>query len=293
MGPTACGKSALAVGIAQQLGDVEIVSADSMQVYRGMDIGTAKPRPDEMRGVPHHLVDVVGPEEQWDVARFVAGARGAIEAVEGRGHRPMFVGGTGLYVQALVDGFAVPGRWPDVSAELEESSTERLFSWLAQVDPAGAAKIDPGNRRRVLRALEVSVGSGRPFSSYGPGVGTFPATKWSLAGVWLPRPVVAERVAKRLDAMFRNGFLDEVRSLAEKRLSRTARQALGYRELLAHIEDGVPLAEATDAALRRTRQFARRQRMWWRRDPRVSWFGAVENPLELLPALLGNWAPNV
>jgi tRNA dimethylallyltransferase len=202
----------------------------------------------------------------------------------------LLVGGTGLYVHALVDGFHVPGRWPAIAAELQEPSTEELFARLERLDPAGAAKIDRGNRRRVLRALEVSIGSGRPFSSFGPGVGAFPATNWSLAGVWLPRGVVAARLARRLDAMIGAGFVEEVRALARAKLSRTARQALGYREILAHVEDGVPLEEAALAALRRTRQFARRQRMWWRRDPRVRWSGAAENPLEVLPALLGNWA---
>ncbi len=292
VGPTASGKSALAVEIALRLGGIEIVSADSMQVYRGMDIGTAKPGPAERRGVPHHLLDVASPGEDWDVARFVKEATEAVRGVEARGHRPLLVGGTGLYVHALVDGFDVPGRFPAVSEALENDPTPELYRRLSRLDPAAAAKIDPGNRRRVVRALEVGLGSGRPFSSYGPGVGAFPPTSWSLAGVWLPRAVVAARLARRLEAMVGAGFVEEVRALAAgaEGLSRTARQALGYRELLAHVEGGVPLGEALGAALRRTRQFARRQRMWWRRDPRVRWFGAAENPLAVLPALLGNWS---
>ena len=262
-----------------------------MQVYRGMDIGTAKLSPAECRGVPHHLLDVALPGEDWDVARFVAEAGAVVEGIEARGHRPLLVGGTGLYVHALVDGFDVPGRFPEVGALLEAAPTAALYRRLAEVDPPGAAKIEPGNRRRVLRALEVSLGSGRPFSSYGPGVGAFPPTSWSLAGVWLPRAVVGARLARRLEAMVGAGFVEEVRALAARPegISRTARQALGYREILAHLEGGVPLAEALDLALRRTRQFARRQRMWWRRDPRVRWFGAAENPLDVFPALLGNW----
>jgi tRNA dimethylallyltransferase len=273
------------------LGDVEVVSADSMQVYKGMDIGTAKLPAAERRGVPHHLLDVVLPGEDWDVARFVAEAGAVVESIEARGHRPLLVGGTGLYVHALVDGFDVPGRFPQVGALLEGAPTDALYRRLGEVDPAGAARIEPGNRRRVLRALEVSLGSGRPFSSYGPGVGAFPATPWSLAGVWLPRGVVGARLARRLEAMVSAGFVEEVRALAVRPegISRTARQALGYREILAHLEGGLPLADALDLALRRTRQFARRQRMWWRRDPRVQWFGAAENPLDVFPALLGNW----
>jgi len=272
---------------------VEIVSADSMQVYRGMDIGTAKPGALERAAVPHHLLDVVCSWEDWDVARFRAMAAEVVEGIESRGHRAMLVGGTGLYVHAFIDGFAVPGKWPEVARELErEPSTSLLYERLAEIDPAGARRVEAGNRRRVLRALEVTIGSGRPFSSFGPGVGAFPSSGWRLAGVWLPRAVVATRVEARFKAMLQAGLLEEVRHLAAQPegLSRTASQALGYRELLAHVQKGVPLLEAADEAVRRTRQFARRQRMWWRRDPRVRWFGAAENPLEVTRALLGNWA---
>jgi tRNA dimethylallyltransferase len=293
VGPTASGKSALGVMVALKLGDIEIVTADSMQVYRGMDIGTAKPSPEEQYGIPHHMIDVADPSEAWDVARFVSEAKTVIAEIAARGKRPLFVGGTGLYVHALVDGFAVPGRWPEVAAELEQTaSTSELHGRLVELDPPAAAKTGPVNRRRVLRALEVTIGSGRPFSSYGPGVGAFPPTTWRLAGVWLPREVVAGRIERRFAAMLEAGFADEVRALASRPagLSRTARQALGYRELLSHVEDGVALDEAVVQAVRRTRQFARRQRMWWRRDPRVRWFGAPENPLAILPALLGDWS---
>jgi tRNA dimethylallyltransferase len=155
-----------------------------------------------------------------------------------------------------------------------------------------AARIEPGNRRRVVRALEVCVGSGRPFSSFGPGVAAFPPTDMRLAGLWLPRSTVARRIGQRLAAMVAAGLVDEVRRLtaAPSGLSRTARQALGYREVLAHLEDGLPLADAVERAARRTRGFARRQRVWWRRDPRITWFGAADNPLAVLPALLGDWS---
>jgi tRNA dimethylallyltransferase len=279
--------------VAHALGHVEIVSADSMQVYRAMDIGTAKPTAPERASVAHHLIDVADPSEDWDVARFTQEAARVVADIEGRGHTALFVGGTGLYVHALVDRFTVPGRWPEIRDDLErQPDTATLYSRLVELDPAGAARMEPGNRRRVVRALEVTIGSGRPFSSYGPGVGAFPATTWRLAGIWLPRQVVAHRVAQRFAAMLEAGLVDEVKALAVRAggLSRTARQALGYRELLTHVEQGVPLAEAAAEAVRRTRQFARRQRMWWRRDPRVRWFGAAENPLEILPALLGNWS---
>jgi tRNA dimethylallyltransferase len=278
--------------VALSLGDMEIVTADSMQVYRGMDIGTAKPTLAERAGVAHHLIDVADPAEDWDVARFVSEAKRIMEEVASRGRRVLFVGGTGLYLHALVDNFSMPGRWPEVLAELEGmASTGDLYERLERMDPAGAARVDPANRRRVLRALEVAIGSGLPFSSYGPGVASFPPTNWRLAGVWLPREVVAARIEKRFTAMLEAGFVEEVEKLAARPegLSRTARQALGYRELLSHVEKGVDLDDAVDLALRRTRRFARRQRMWWRRDPRVRWFGAAENPLAIMPALLRNW----
>ena len=282
----------MGVAVAQALGDMEIVTADSMQVYRGMDIGTAKPGAGERGGIPHHLLDIAGPEEEWDVSRFLAEARAVVAGIEARGHRALFVGGTGLYMHALVDSYAVPGRWPEVVASLAGLGTGELFGRLSELDPQAAAKVDPANRRRLLRALEVTMGSGRPFSSYGPGVGAFASTGWQLAGLWLPRQVVAARIESRFHCMMQAGFLDEVQALACRRegLSRTARQALGYRELLSHLEEGRPLAEAVAEAVARTRRFARRQRMWWRRDPRVRWFGAPRNPMAVLPALLGEWA---
>jgi tRNA dimethylallyltransferase len=152
--------------------------------------------------------------------------------------------------------------------------------------------MEPSNRRRVLRALEVTLGSGRPFSSYGPGMAHFPVTSWRLAGLWLPRPVVAARITIRLQEMIAHGLLDEVAQLraGPGGLSRTARQALGYREVLSHLEEGVPLERAVADAERRTRTFARRQRVWLRRDPRVRWYGAAENPFAVMLPLLGEWS---
>lgn len=274
---------------ARRLGDVELVSADSMQVYRGMDIGTAKPSPEEQAEVRHHLLDVAGPEEDYSVARFQADAADAIAGIESRGHRALVVGGTGLYVQAVVDGLALPGEWPELKAELEGQPPDALYRRLEELDPLAASRIEPGNARRLVRALEVTLGSGRPFSSFGPGLGAYPPTRFRLAGVWVPRPVLAERIAARYRAQLAAGFLDEVRRLAAT-MSRTARQALGYKELLAHLAGEWTLEEAVDAAVGRTRGFARRQRAWFRRDPRITWFGAPTNPVDLLPALLGDWS---
>jgi tRNA dimethylallyltransferase len=263
-----------------------------MQVYRGMNIGTAKPTPAEQTEIPHHLLDLADPGEDWSVTRWVAAARRALGEVESRGHRALLVGGTGLYFRAVVDGLAPPGQYPEVRAGLmNEEDTAALYRRLEVVDSLAASRMEPSNRRRVIRALEVTLGSGRPFSSYGPGLDHYPATTWRLAGLWLPRAVVAGRIRDRLAAMVAAGLVAEVEGLRARPpgLSRTARQALGYREVLAHLENGLPLADAVADAERRTRAFARRQRVWWRRDPRVRWYGAVDNPFAVLAPLLGEW----
>jgi tRNA dimethylallyltransferase len=259
-----------------------------MQVYRGMDVGTAKPTPAERADVPHHLVDVADPWDDYTVGRFAADARTAVAGVTARGHRALLVGGTGLYLQSVVDDLQVPGRFPDVRAALEaDPDTLGLHRRLAAVDPVAAGRMEPTNRRRVVRALEVTIGSGRPFSSFGPGLDAYPPSPFLLVGVRLPHDVVAARIAARYRQQMHDGFLDEVRRLlADPRgLSRTARQALGYRELAAHVEDGVPLDEALDLAVRRTRRFARRQASWFRRDPRIRWLDGDDDPDQLLDSL--------
>lgn len=293
VGPTASGKSALAVEVARRCPDVELVSVDSMQVYRGMDVGTAKPTPAEQAAVPVHLLDLADPWEDYSVAAFQTAAAGCLQAIEERGHRALLVGGTGLYVRAVVDGLELPAQWPEVRAELErEPDTAALHRRLAAADPAAASRMEPTNRRRIVRALEVVVGSGRPFSSFGPGLGAHPPAGFRMVGVWLPRPVVNERIARRLDAMVGAGLVEETRALATAPggMGRTASQALGYREVLRHLAGEWTLDEAVAEAVRRTRAFARRQRVWFRRDPRITWYGAAENSLAVLAALLGDWS---
>ena len=280
----------MALDLARRLGDVEIVTVDSMQVYRGMDIGTAKPSPAEQAEVPHHLIDLADPADDWSVTRWAAAARAAITGIEARGHRALLVGGTGLYFQAVVDGLSPPGRYPEVLAQLElEGDTAVLHHRLTSLDPVAAARMTTSNRRRVLRALEVTLGSGRPFSSFGPGMTAFPPTSWRLAGLWLPRAVVAERIGRRLRGMVQAGLIEEVARLRAAGMSRTARQALGYREVLRHLDGEAGLDEAVEEADRRTRAFARRQRVWWRRDPRIRWYGTSDNPLAVIPQILGDW----
>lgn len=298
VGPTASGKSDLAVEVARALGDVEIVSIDSMQVYRGLDIGTAKPSPDVRAAVPHHLVDVADPGDDWSVARFQADARAAVADIERRGKRALLVGGTGLYVQAVVDDLTFPGEDLAVRAELEAATAEpggvaAAYAQLERDDPTAAARIDPHNVRRIVRALEVIRVSGKPFSSFGPGIQSFgpPAFPVLMAGIWLPRDVLARRIEARVEAMRAAGLVDEVRGLlAAGRLSRNARQAIGYQEVADHLEAGRPLDEGLESVVRRTRSFARRQRMWFRRDPRITWHGAADNPCRVLPALLATWS---
>jgi tRNA dimethylallyltransferase len=293
VGCTASGKSRIGLELARRLGDTEIVSIDSMQVYRGMDIGTAKPTPQEQAEIPHHLIDLVDPWDDFSIAEFQAAYRHVIGGIEDRGKRALLVGGTGLYVQAVVDDIDLPGQFPEARAEIEaEPDTLGLHRRLAELDPTAAARMEPNNRRRVVRALEVTIGSGRPFSSFGPGIEHFPPTSIQLVGLRVERPELDRRIADRYAGQLDAGFLDEVRSLTElaRPLSRSASQALGYKELLDHVVGDVPVDEVLETAIIRTRQFARRQERWFRRDPRITWVaaGSDDNPLvEVLTHLQG------
>ncbi len=289
VGVTASGKSEAAFDLARRRGDCEIVSIDSMCVYRGMDIGTSKPSREARAAVPHHLMDLVDPSEDFTVARFQRAARDALAGIATRGHHALLVGGTGLYLRAVVDDLTIPGRYPDVAAALEaelddgRAGPADLHARLAVLDPVGARRMEPTNRRRVVRALEVTLGAGRPFSDFGPGFETYPAAGVAQVGLSLPREEIDGRIARRFAAMLATGLVDEVRALlASGRMSRSARQALGYREILAHVEEGVPLDECAEEAVRRTRQFARRQASWFRRDPRITWGASAAEAQELL-----------
>jgi tRNA dimethylallyltransferase len=299
VGCTASGKSSLALQIAHECRDVEIVSLDSMQVYRGMDVGTAKPTAAERAGVPHHLVDVADPADEWSVRATQRAAHAALADIEARGHRAVLVGGTGLYVRAVVDGLDVPVTDRDTRARLEQltgtpDGLQAAYARLQEVDPDAAARIEPGNQRRIVRALEVIDATDRPFSSFGPGLTEYgaPAIDVTMVGVWLPRPELGRRISERFARMKQHGLVDEVRTLAAhpSRLSRTAAQAIGYKEVLAHLAGEIAhLDDAFDLAIRRTRQFARRQRVWFRRDPRIRWIGTSRNPEALAPAVLALW----
>jgi len=282
VGPTASGKSDLAMGVARLTG-AEIVALDSMQVYRGMDIGTATPTAAEQAEVPHHLINLVDPGEEFAVAELQARARAVIAEVRERGGVAVLVGGTGLYVRAVIDDLRIPGRYPKVRVQLEaELDTEALHRRLAALDPLAAGRMEPTNRRRVVRALEVTLGSGEPFSSYGPGLGHYPAVPFVQVGLRWHRDRLDERIAARYQRQLADGFLDEVRALAEGPISRTASQALGYKELLEHVQGETTLDEALELAVVRTRRFARRQERWFRRDPRIRWLDAPTAPADVL-----------
>ena len=285
VGPTASGKSDLAMGVARLIGGAEIVTLDSMQVYRGMDIGTATPTAAEQAEVPHHLIDLVDVSEEFAVAEFQARVRTVLNDIRDRGAVPVLVGGTGLYVRAVIDELRIPGRYPEVRADLEaEPDTRALHRRLVDLDPVAAERMEPTNRRRIIRALEVAVGSGQPFSSYGPGLGNYPPTRFVQVGLRWDRDRLDDRIAARYQRQLAAGFLEEVRALSVRPMSRTASQALGYKELLAHLRGEMTLDEALDLAVVRTRRFARRQDRWFRRDSRIRWLDAPTTPSDVVCA---------
>ena len=289
VGATASGKSVLAMELARRRPGVELVSMDSMALYRGMDVGTTAPTAAERAEVPHHLVDLVDPTEDFTVSEFQVAARRALDDMEGRGARAVLVGGTGLHVRAVVDDLEIPGRYDEVRVVLDaDDDTPGLHTRLAGLDPVAAGRMEPTNRRRVVRALEVTLGSGRPFSSFGPGLEAYPATPFTQVGLRVDREVLDRRIADRYRHQLEDGFLDEVRWLAalDGGPSRSAAQALGYSELLAHLRGECTLADAIADAVAATRRFARRQERWFRRDPRIEWFDVGADPLKVLEAVL-------
>ncbi|OJV26349.1 MAG: tRNA (adenosine(37)-N6)-dimethylallyltransferase MiaA [Actinobacteria bacterium 69-20] len=289
-GPTGTGKSELALALAEQWGG-EVINADSMQLYRGMNIGTAKLTVAERRGVPHRLLDVLDVTEKASVAAYQRDARAAIESVLASGRTPLLVGGSGLYIQSVVDDIAFPATDLTVRARLEAELTadgpEALWERLRRTDPAAANAIEPRNGRRVVRALEVVEVTGEPFTA------TFPAPgrpRYDAALICLDRDTAAldVRLAERVDAMMAAGFLAEVRALDAAGLRRgfTAWRALGYRQLLDVIDGTATVPEAVAATIAATRRFVRRQRSWFRRDPRLVWLDAADPQLAATAARL-------
>jgi tRNA dimethylallyltransferase len=295
VGPTGVGKTALALALADYL-PLEVVSADSRTVYRGMDIGTAKPTLEERRRVPHHVLDVVEPDEAYSLVVYQQQALAAIAQIAGRGRLPLLVGGAGLYVSAVCDGLAIPEVPRDdvLRQRLEERARVEGFAALqielARVDPESAARIDPKNVRRVIRALEVAYATGRPFSAWQKPV--TPPVESVLIGLRLERQTLYERIDRRIDAWVSGGFVDEVRSLLERGYSPAlpSMSGIGYRQIAQFVLGQIPLEEAVAHFKQATHQYAKRQMTWFRRDGRIQWLDATvataSDVLALLPAKL-------
>jgi tRNA dimethylallyltransferase len=280
VGPTAVGKTDVSLDVADRCG-AEIVSLDSMQVYIGMDVGTAKPDASMRARVPHHLIDLFPPSHDVTVAEFQTLARGAIAEIAARGRLPLLVGGSGLYFRAVVDDLEFPPRDGEVRAELEmEAETigaAALHARLAERDPKAASRIDPQNARRTIRALEVIAITGQPFSANDAWDRYESRYDLKVAGLQRDRNELHERIARRAEAMIDQGLVSEVEVLQSSGMSRTARQALGYRQVLGM--PGAPPVDLCDSIARATNRFARRQISWFKSDPRVKWFDAAEGSL--------------
>ncbi|MDQ3660339.1 MAG: tRNA (adenosine(37)-N6)-dimethylallyltransferase MiaA [Actinomycetota bacterium] len=288
VGPTAVGKSVAGAAVAERLG-AEIVSVDSMQVYRGLDAGTAKPPLGLRAAVPHHLIDIIEPSHELSVAEFQALARAAITAISERGNLPLLVGGSGLYFRAVVDDLSFPPRSAELRRALEAEAVaagnSALHQRLAALDPSAAARIEPSNLRRVVRALEVVELTGRPFSAGYSWEGYSSVYRLAVAGLELDRARLRELISARVEGMFARGLAAEARELASHDLSCTARQALGYRQLLE--DEGAAPEELRDRIVTATARFARRQMSWFKADPRVVWFDASRE--DLVETLTGHF----
>jgi tRNA dimethylallyltransferase len=285
VGPTAAGKSALSIALAHELGG-EVVNADSMQLYRGMDIGTAKLTPAERAGVPHHVLDIWDVTSPASVAAYQRAARAAVADIAARGRVPLLVGGSGLYIRAVLEEFDFPGTDPVVRARLEgdlsRSGPAALHARLGALDPAAATTILPSNGRRIVRALEVIELTGAPFTAALPA----PVPFYESVQIGIDRETDAldQRIADRVELMWSAGLLDEVRGLPGIRDGRTASRALGYQQALAEIDGTLTEADAKADTVRGTRRFVRRQRTWFRRDPRITWLDGA-SPTLLADAL--------
>lgn len=286
VGPTASGKSGLAMALAGAL-DAELINADALQVYRGFDLGTAKPSAADLAAVPHHLIDVLDPGDRYSAGRFAALARAALDEIQGRGRRGILVGGSGLYLRALLDGMGpLPVVAPSIEAELgarlERDGLAPLRQELERVDPVTAGRLAPGDTQRTLRALGVARSSGRPLSEWIArqpyGEVTIDAVR---VGLTLDRALLYDRIARRVEEMLAAGWLREIRSLLDSGLdpSLPAFQAIGYRQLASHVRGESTLGEAIEATVRATRRYARRQLTWFRRDSRIRWFEATDPEL--------------
>lgn len=295
MGPTAVGKSGLGLELAERLHG-EILNADALQVYRGLDIGTAKPSPEERSRVPHHLLDIVEPSERFSAGEFARLAWSTAAEVSSRGRLPILLGGSGLYLRAALHGLSpIPPTDPavaeDLARRLEIEGLERLREELAELDAATAGRLRPGDTQRTLRALEVVLSTGRALSSWiKEESGSDEGLEATLIGLTLPRPLLYDRIADRVQRMVQSGWVEEVESLlaAGVESSAPAFQAIGYRQIAEHLRGERTLEEALEHVIRATRRFAKRQMTWFRKEPDVAWFRADE-PERALHEILEHW----
>ncbi len=291
-GPTASGKTALSVALAKQL-HTEIISADSMQIYRGMDIGTAKPTAEERQGVPHHLLDICAPGEAFSVARYVELADAAAQDVLSRGMIPIVAGGTGLYMDALIECSTFSGDETDLSVREKyqrmaaEQGNEAVHACLAKVDPEGAERLHPNNLKRVIRALEVYEQTGMTIDAFNR-LHKRPAPKYAALKIGIcpaERQTLYDRIDRRVDQMLADGLLEETKRLLDSgALAGTAAQAIGYKELLGYLQGDAPLADCVALLKQRSRNYAKRQLTWLKRDDNIHWI--YYNNGEELPAIL-------
>ena len=289
VGTTASGKSKLAMIIAEKIKDFEIISLDSMQIYKRMDIGTAKPTREEQAKIPHHMIDIVEPHEEYTISQFQIEAQNAIEEIESRGMLPLLVGGTGLYLRTIIDDLKIPGQFLETRQRLElNPNTAELYQKLSELDPVASTRMEPNNRRRIIRALEVTIGSGTKFSSYGPGLSVYNESAYQIIGLRRERDEIDRRITTRFYAQMESGFLNECEALIDSQdpLSRTASQALGYKHLFQYLKGECSLDEAVEAAIKDTKKYARKQERWFRRDPRINWIDIDDDVAESLPQIL-------
>ncbi len=287
LGTTASGKSSLAIEIAKKRPMVEILSMDSMAIYKGMDIGTATPSEEEQKEIRHHLINIAKPTEEFSVSQFQEAAKNSLRDIEKRKQKDLLVGGTGLHLRAVIDDLTIPGQFPEVKRELEsENDSVKLHARLKELDPAAANKMEPTNRRRIIRALEVTIGADKPFSGFGPGMDSYPPTPFTQIGIHLSRDSIDEKIFKRYTKQIDDGFLEEIEQIMRDGVSRTAAPALGYSEFYSYLCGECSFEEAMEKAVVATRKFARRQERWFRRDPRITWFEVEQDSLEVVDSVL-------
>lgn len=284
VGPTGVGKSDIAIEVARRI-DGEIISADSMQIYKGMDIGTAKASPEQRKEIRHHLLDIREPGEKFDVNEYQLLARNAINEIKGRNKIPILVGGTGLYIRAVLlplkfpptdDSGSIRKRYEDIASE---KGTRHLWEQLAQADSSAASKIERTDKRRIIRALEVIELTGRPFSeSYEDWTKSKPLYDALLFGLVAERHLLYDKINKRVDGMVDRGLVDEVKTLLQKGFydALTAGQAIGYKEIVSFLSGNIPFGQAVESIKTATRNYAKRQLTWFRADPKIKWIDVGE-----------------